>query len=176
MATAKNAVAQRRRPLDALARNAIVGNTQFRGCGPYIQTVRPLKLTLLAEPLAVCRLSPADAVPPWASGQGFHSITRTAEELSIVCAANRVPPGIRHEPAWRAFQVEGPLPFTATGILAAIAAPLAAAEISIFAISTFDTDYVLVKEPDAGQAAAVLAAAGHLVGATSPLPGPPPEP
>jgi uncharacterized protein len=139
--------------------------------------VRSLDLHWLAEPLAVCRLSPAESVPPWASGPGFLSITRTADELSIVCAANRVPPGIGHEPGWRALQVEGPLPFTATGILAAIAAPLAAAEISIFAISTFDTDYVLVREPDLQRAAAVLAAAGHRVcGSTSPPPEPPPEP
>ena len=139
--------------------------------------MRPLKLTLLAEPLAVCRLSAADAVPPWASGPGFQSITRAAGELSIVCAANRVPPGIHHQSGWRALQVEGPLPFTATGILAAIATPLAAAEVSIFAISTFDTDYVLVRQSDVQRAAAVLAAAGHHVaGLTSLPPEPPPEP
>lgn len=90
-------------------------------------------------------------------------MTRTADELSIVCPELSVPAHVRHEPGWRAFQVEGPLPFSATGILAAIAVPLAAAGISIFSVSTFDTDYVLVKDSDASPAAAALYASGHRV-------------
>ena len=134
-------------------------------------------LMLLPERFAVCRVAAGNPIPQWASAGDFVSITRTADEISIVCAERTVPADIRHEPGWRAFQVEGPLPFEATGILAAIAVPLAAAKISIFAISTFDTDYVLVKEIHAARAAAVLAAAGHrIAGATSPLPERPPQP
>jgi hypothetical protein len=120
-------------------------------------------LKLLPEHLAICRLDGRDPVPEWAAASGFHSITRTADELSIVQAEARVPAQVRHEPGWRAFQVEGPLPFSATGILAAIAVPLAAAGISIFSVSTFDTDYVLVKDSDASPAAAALYASGHSV-------------
>ena len=125
--------------------------------------VRRLKLRLLPEVLAICRLDAGAPVPPWAMNGVFSSVTRTAAELSVICPEAQAPAEVRREPGWRAFRVEGPLPFEATGILAAIAAPLAAAEIPIFAISTFDTDYVLVKEAHASRAAAVLGAAGHTV-------------
>ncbi len=104
-----------------------------------------MRLILLPTHLAVCRLPADEPLPPWLPAHGFVSITRTPDELSIVCAADAVPAGIRCEPGWRALMVEGPLDFGLTGILASIATPLARAEISIFAISTFDTDYVLVK-------------------------------
>lgn len=86
-------------------------------------------------------------------------MTRTPTETSIVCEA----PPVEGEPGWRALMVEGPLDFSLTGILAGIAAPLAAAGISIFAISTFDTDYVLVKEARIDEATTVLRAAGYSV-------------
>jgi len=120
-------------------------------------------LKLLPERLAICRLEASDRVPGWATADGFLSVTRTADELSIVCPERSVPAHVRQEPGWRAFQVEGPLPFSATGILAALAVPLAAAGISIFSVSTFDTDYVLVKDSDASPAAAALYASGHSV-------------
>ena len=120
-------------------------------------------LHLLSGRFAVCRL-PADAeVPAWASGGPFSSVTRTSDELSVVCAEGLAPEGVRCENGWRAFQVAGPLEFSLTGILAAIAAPLADASVSIFAISTFDTDYVLVKEENLAKAAEALRAAGHRV-------------
>lgn len=145
--------------------------------GANLRNMRSFNLTVREELLAVCRLDPGKPVPDWAHGAGFSSITRTAQELSIVCAANAVPAGVVRESDWRAFQVEGPLSFNETGILAAIAAPLAAAEISIFAISTYDTDYVLVREADAGRATQVLTAAGHKVAnATSRRPEPPIKP
>ena len=139
----------------------------------YIQTVRPLNLSLLEGRLAICRLDANQPIPAWAGAGGFCSITRTAVELSIVCDEDRVPAEVRQEAGWRAFRVEGPLPFDATGILAAIAAPLAAAGVPIFAVSTFDTDYVLVKDADARRGAEALAAAGHRVGSAT---SPPPEP
>lgn len=137
--------------------------------GRIFKLMRPLNLKLREERLAICRLDAGPPIPAWAGSGAFSSITRTAEELSIVCEEACVPSEVRHEPGWRVFQVEGPLPFSATGVLAAIAAPLAAAEIPLFAVSTFDTDYVLVKDSDAVRAAEALAAGGHRVSsATSP--------
>jgi hypothetical protein len=107
---------------------------------------------------AVCRLA-ADADVPAA----FFSVTRTPDELSVVCAEDLAPHGARCEGGWRIFQVAGPLEFTLTGVLAAIAAPLANASVSIFAISTFDTDYVLVKEEKLARAVEALRGAGHRV-------------
>jgi hypothetical protein len=116
-----------------------------------------LKLRVLPEVLAVCRLAPDAALPDWIdTSAGFLTISRTPDELSLVCDRERVPEGVRAERGWRAFKVEGPLDFALTGILAALAGPLADAGISIFAISTFDTDYLLVRESTLGQAIAVL--------------------
>jgi hypothetical protein len=123
----------------------------------------PLRLLALPELLAVCRLAADDAFPAWLPARGFVSVTRTAGELSIVCAQDAVPAGLRCEPGWRALAVEGPLDFGLTGVLASIAAPLAEAGISIFAISTFDTDYVLVKDERLNEAAEALRRAGHLL-------------
>ena len=120
-----------------------------------------LTLSILPDLLAVCRLLAHDPIPAWAAHSAFFSVTRTADELSIVCDVQQVPPGVHCEQPWRAFKVEGPLPFELTGILLAIAAPLADAGISIFALATFDTDYVLVRDTQFEQAKAVLIAAGH---------------
>jgi hypothetical protein len=93
-------------------------------------------------------------------------VTRTADELSIVCDEAAPPDGPRVERGWRAFKFGGPFPFEATGILASVAAPLAAAGVGIFALSTFDTDYVMVKEAQLDPAVRSLRAAGHeLIGA-----------
>ena len=88
-------------------------------------------------------------------------ITRTPDELSIVCASEAVPDGVPMEGPWRAFRVRGPLVMTLIGVVAAMANPLADAGIAIFAISTFDTDYILVHEPDFEAAKSALTAAGH---------------
>jgi uncharacterized protein len=113
---------------------------------------------LLGGELSIVRLPPEAAYPSWlrvASGP-LVSVTHTVHELSIVCPSAVVPPGLDCEPGWRAFQVEGKLAFSATGILASILNPLADADISIFAISTFDTDYVLVRAAMLEPARAVL--------------------
>ncbi|MGA3017372.1 MAG: ACT domain-containing protein [Bryobacteraceae bacterium] len=123
-----------------------------------------LRLFLLDCRLAVCRLGPLDEVPEWAGGGAFSSATRTSTELSIVCAEGAVPDGIHREGGWRIFQVEGPLDFALTGVLASIAQPLAEAGVSLFAVSTFDTDYVMVRERDVEAAVLALRAAGHRVG------------
>jgi hypothetical protein len=114
--------------------------------------------------LAVCRLDPDSDVPPWADrARGFTSVTRTSDELSVVCAHDDVPEGVPMEGPWRALRVQGPIVMTLIGVVAALADPLADAGISIFAISTFDTDYILVHEPDFEAAVGVLTQAGHVV-------------
>ena len=107
-------------------------------------------LTILDGCYAVCRL-PRDAAVPGAlltAGNGFVSITRTADELSIVCPEALTPPGAEVNRGWRAFKVEGPLDFSLTGVLSTLLEPLAAAKISVFAVATYDTDYILVREAD----------------------------
>ncbi|AOS44053.1 hypothetical protein Verru16b_01114 [Lacunisphaera limnophila] len=123
-----------------------------------------LNLFLSQDKLAVVQLDAKADIPAWAQGKnGFSSISRTPQELSIVCAEDVVPQGVKVEAGWRVFKVEGPLDFSLTGILASIATPLAKAGVSIFAISTYDTDYVLVKNEKVQDAMTALRAAGHTV-------------
>lgn len=100
-------------------------------------------------------------MPDWAIGAGFFCVTQTAEELSIVCEESRVPDGVRIERDWIAFKLEGPFPFAMTGVLASFLQPLAEAGIPIFAVATFDTDYVLMKRDKMEAALAALEAAHH---------------
>jgi hypothetical protein len=118
---------------------------------------------ILPDRLAVCRL-PADApFPEWTRPGDLLALVRTRDELSIVCAERYVPPEVRAERGWRAVMVQGPLEFSLTGVLASLAVPLARAGVSVFALSTFDTDYVLVKEDALDRAVAALTGAGFLV-------------
>lgn len=123
--------------------------------------MRPLSLSILPETYAIARLEPAAPVPDWALAGSLSSVTRTGGELSIVCREEGVPAGIASSRGWRALQVAGPLDFALTGILASLAAPLAAAGISIFALSTHDTDFVLVRDESLGRAVETLTEAGH---------------
>ena len=123
-----------------------------------------LNLLLLKDKLAVCRLAPGEKVPTWAmSGGEFTSVTRTADELSVVCPEGAAPKGTKCESGWRIFKIEGPLDFALTGVLVAIGKPLADAGVSIFAVSTYDTDYVMIKEQNVEKAVCALTAAGHNV-------------
>lgn len=122
-----------------------------------------LTLTLLPCMLTICRLDPAAALPAWAAAGHFYAVTRTDEELSIVCEKHLVPGDIVCQRDWRCLKVTGPLDFALTGILARLAAPLADAGIPIFAVSTYDTDYLLVKADQLAAAVAALCAAGHAV-------------
>ena len=122
-----------------------------------------LRLFLLDGRLAVCRLGPDEELPEWAGGGAFSSVTRTSTELSIVCREEAGPEDIAHESGWRIFQVEGPLDFALTGVMASITGPLAEAGVSLFTVSTFETDYVMVRERDVERAAGALCAAGHRV-------------
>ena len=126
-------------------------------------TRRRLRLQVLPGKFAICRLEPGAAVPPWIAVGSFLSVTRTPAELSIVCEQETIPQDVRCERGWKCIAVEGPLPFSETGVLASLAAPLADAEVSISAISTFDTDYVLVQEVHLQRALETLEAAGHQV-------------
>ncbi len=123
-----------------------------------------MRLLTLPGSYAVCRLDPAAPFPAWAGaapGDALWSVTRTAAELSIVCPDARVPDGVRAERGFDAFVVEGPLDFSAVGILASLTRPLAEAGVSLIAISTFDTDYLLVRAADRGRALAAWRGAGH---------------
>jgi hypothetical protein len=127
--------------------------------------VSPHRLRLAALPgeFAVSRLDPGAAVPAWAAGP-FVSVTRTAEELSVVCPRPAVPDIVRCEPGWRCLRVHGPLDLALVGVLASLAGPLADAGVAVFAVSTFDTDYLLVKAADLARATDALRRAGHAVG------------
>jgi uncharacterized protein len=124
--------------------------------------LRPrLRLRLLPGELAVVRLSPGIPLPAWAQTQPLACVVWTAEETSIVCDVAAVPEGALAERGFRAFGLLGPIPFTTTGVLASLTDPLARAGLSLFAVSTYDTDYLLVKEAVRVAAQAVLRAAGH---------------
>jgi hypothetical protein len=123
-----------------------------------------LPLELLPDTLAICHLEPSADLPEWAEGASpFLTVSRTAEELSITTVNSAVPADVQCERNYRAVRVRGPLPLNLVGVLAAIADPLADAGLSIFAISTFDTDYVLVKAHDLQAAIGALERAGHQV-------------
>ncbi|WP_231714129.1 ACT domain-containing protein [Desulfosarcina ovata] len=128
-----------------------------------IEAPMTLNLKLLPDHLAVCRLPAKRAVPAWALSGTLHAIVWTTEETSIVCQAADVPEDVRAERGWRALAIDGPLDFALTGILVKIAQPLSDAGIPIFALSTFDTDYVLVKDSNLKRAINALAEAGHPV-------------
>lgn len=117
-------------------------------------------LVLLSERYAAARLAPSAPVPEWAAGE-FVSITRTRDELSIVCSEQVVPAGVQAERGFRCLRVGGPLAFDLVGILESVARPLAEAGVPIFAVSTYDTDYILVPGSKLDVAVQALTAAGH---------------
>lgn len=122
-----------------------------------------LVLILLTGDLSVCQMDAHAPSPLWATSSQFFSVTRTENELSIVCSSDVVPDEIKCEKDWIAYKVVGPLDFGLTGILASIAKPLAEAKISIFAISTYDTDYILIKKAHREQSVEALTQAGFTI-------------
>jgi len=124
-----------------------------------------VQLILLVQEgsFSVCRLSADARIPDWVPVQGLTSVTRTADELSIVCRGDASPDSAQAERDFRVLKIEGPLDFSLTGILQAVAGPLADADISIFALSTYDTDYVLIKQNDLEKAVSTLELAGHSI-------------
>lgn len=123
----------------------------------------PLTLLDVAGRFAVCRLPSGSAIPAWATAGDVFSVTRTADELSVVCRQELVPEGTECEGGWRCLRVAGAMPFTLVGVLASLTAPIARAGVGVFAVSTFDTDYLLVKEAEFPEAVAALRGAGHTV-------------
>jgi aminoglycoside 6'-N-acetyltransferase I len=129
--------------------------------------VGPLQLILMPGRFTVCRLGARASIPSWATEDDFFSITRTADELSIVCREGVVPDGVQCEQGWRCLRMAGPIPFSAVGVLASLTVPLAEAHIGVFTLSTFDTDYLLVKEEDLAAAIAALRQRGHTADSAS---------
>lgn len=127
-----------------------------------------LTLHLLPESFVICRLSPSSSLPSWAFDGPFVSITKTGDELSIITIDDhRLPKDVQCERNWKCFKLQGPFPFDMTGILTSVLNPLGKADIGILAVSTFDTDYVLVKESNLQIAIDVLKQNGHSVHAKS---------
>ena len=124
-------------------------------------TRRRFELTLLPERFAISRLAPTAPIPEWAMQGSFFSITHTGDELSVVCELGHVPAGVQAQPGWRVLKVRGPFVLTEIGLLSALASPLAEAKLSLFAISTFDMDYLLVASETLSAAVAALEGAGH---------------
>ena len=122
-----------------------------------------MQLYALDELYAIVRLEPDADVPAWARTGHFWSITRSDSELSIVCPQDDVPPDASAERGWCALEVAGPLDFSLTGVVSSLVAPLAEEQIPIFLISTFETDYLLIREPDLHRSVAALTSAGHSV-------------
>lgn len=123
----------------------------------------PLSLKVLADDFAIAQLPANAPLPDWFVPGALASASWAEEELSIVCPGAQVPPEVRCERGWRCLQLQGPFPFHLTGVLLSVLQPLAAADIGIFALSTFDTDYVLVKADALDRAIAALQSQGHSV-------------
>jgi hypothetical protein len=121
-----------------------------------------MNLSILPGRYAIARLAPEAGPPSWARG-ALVSVTRTAKELSVVCEESGVPDEVPSERGWRCLKVAGPIDFAVTGVVFSIAQPLFRAGISLFVMSTFETDYVLVKEERLERAVEALEAAGHRV-------------
>lgn len=123
-----------------------------------------LTLTLLADLYAVCRLPAGSPLPAWAADlQPFVSLTRTSDEVSVTCPQAAVPAGIQQDADWRVLKLEGPFDLALTGILAPIAAALADARVNVFVVSTYDTDYVLVKAARLEEAFRAIETLGHRI-------------
>ena len=121
----------------------------------------PLTFRRLPGKFVICRLPPEASLPELNWGANFISVTRTTDELSIVCPSDQAPAGAKCEASWICFKLEGPFPFSLNGILESFIDPLAENGEPIFAVATFDTDYVLVKQEHAAAALKTLQAAGH---------------
>ena len=125
--------------------------------------MKKLSLSLMPHTYAVCQFHPDKHIPYWALLGDFVSLTRTHEELSIVCQQDNVPDEIQAERGWRCVQVQGAFDFSVAGVNASLAIPLAEADISVLAIATYATDYILIKEENVERVIQVLEQAGHSI-------------
>jgi len=120
-----------------------------------------LSLAILSDLFAVCKLPAVENIPSWSLSGSFCSLTRTPDELSVVCSQELVPEGVQAVRGWRSLKVEGKLDFTLVGILSSLTSSLAHVGIVVFVISTYDTDYIFVKDSDLDRAVIALRNAGH---------------
>jgi hypothetical protein len=120
-----------------------------------------VRLKRLVGGYTICRLDPTSPIPAWADGEGFVSISRSDDELSIVTRSERVPVGMKQDDGWACHKFIGPFAFDETGIVSAVIGPLSEAGIGIFVISTFDGDHLLLKQADLARAEPILSASGH---------------
>jgi hypothetical protein len=127
-----------------------------------LEAVHTLRLVPVEGLYAICRLDPDAPIPEWAEGPVL-SITRTPDELSVVCLGGAVPHGVHCERGWRCVRVAGTMDFSLVGVLASLLKPLAKAAIAVFVLSTFDTDYLFVKDADFERAVATFTQAGHVL-------------
>jgi len=125
------------------------------------RTFAKLTFMILQETFVICRLDRDAPIPDWAVQGNLYSVTRTKDELSIVCPLINVPKGIVCDQGWSCLKVKGPLDLSLTGIISSIASTLERENISLFSLSTYDTDYVMVKEKDLEKAIFALTEAGH---------------
>lgn len=116
-----------------------------------------LILSILPEILGICHLSKSSPIPDWAKDISFCSITRTKDELSVVCPEDEIPSGVMTEKGWKAFKLEGDLSISSVGVIASLTKPLAEAGVSVFNVSTYETNYILVEEKNLDKAIKVLA-------------------
>jgi len=127
------------------------------------RTFAKLTFMILQETFVICRLDRDAPIPDWAVQGNLYSVTRTKDELSIVCPLINVPKGIVCDQGWSCLKVKGPLDLSLTGIISSIASTLERENISLFSLSTYDTDYVMVKEKDLEKAIFALTEAGHRI-------------
>ena len=125
-----------------------------------------LNMSSLPELFTICKLNSKHKIPDWATKSDFWAITRTPDELSVVCPQENAPAELVQESNWRCLKIHGPLDFALTGVLASLTAPLAEAGTSVFAISTYETDYLLVKADKLRQAIQILRQRGHQIRAS----------
>jgi hypothetical protein len=128
-----------------------------------LSTAADLPLIIHPHRLAVCRLPAEAAIPDWARPGDLLAVVRTRDELSVLCEERYVPPEVKAERGWRALQVQGPLDFSMVGVLSSILAPLAQAALSVLALSTYDTDYILVRDGALERTVQILRQEGFLV-------------
>jgi hypothetical protein len=120
-----------------------------------------IKLKQLEGIYAIAQLSQMDTIPDWVDGEGFVNITRTDDELSLVCLENRIPAHVKVDSGWKCFKFLGPFPFDAAGVILTVIRPLSENGIGIFVVATFNGDVLLLKSEDVEIAKTLLLAAGH---------------
>ncbi len=125
--------------------------------------MKPQTLRELPGQYAVVRLAPDSTIPAWADGEGFVSISRSDDELSITCLTARVPDSVQSSGPWRCFKLQGPFAFDEYGILLSIVKPLSEAGLGVYVVSSYDTDHLLLLQNVVEQGIGLLEAAGHQV-------------